>query len=211
MALVRTTLSSAYTAGDKSIVVASATGFAAGYQVRIDQEVFLVAGNYASGTTIPVIPGQAGTINAAHASGAGVVAGTAADWSTPAPQTAVQYPIAGRARTLTSYSEAGAIALPTPGADAVAVINGTNALAMTLASPTKDMDGCRLDIVGNGKAAHTVAPAAAFNDAGSNFDTAATFASGGLQVVALLAINEKWCIYPSVAGGTLTNVTVTFS
>lgn len=211
MALVSTTLASAYTAGDKQIVVASASGFAAGYTVRIDQEIFLVAGNYSSGTTVPVICGQAGSVNAAHASGATVVAGTAADWSTPAPQTPVQYPIAGRARTLTSYSADGAIALPTPGADAVAVLNGTVALAMTLAVPTKDMDGCRLDIVGNGKAAHTVAPAAAFNDAGSNFDTLATFAAGGRQVLALIAINEKWCIYPSVAGGTLTNVTITFS
>lgn len=211
MALVRTTLTSAYTAGDKSIVVSSAAGFAAGYSVQIDQEMFLIASNYSSGTTVPVICGQAGTVNAAHASGASVVAGIASDWSTPAPQVAVQYPIAGRARTLTSYSAAGAITLPTPGADAVAVINGTNALAMTLAVPTKDMDGCRLDIVSNGKAAHTVAPAAAFNDAGSTFDTLATFAAGGLQVLALIAINEKWCIYPSVAGGTLTNVTITFS
>ena len=112
---------------------------------------------------------------------------------------------------MTSYSAAGAIALPTPGNDAVAVINGTNALAMTLAAPTKDMDGCILIIAGNGKAAHTVAPATALNDAGSNFDTAITFASGGKQIVVLIAINEFWCIYPSVAAGTLTNVSVTYS
>src|SRR5690348_2175462 len=102
MALVRTTLSSACAAGDTSLVVASATGFAAGYLVRVDQEVMRVAGNYTSGTTIPVIRGQQGTVVNAHVSGAGVVAGIASDWaSSQAPQTVVQYPIAGRARTLT--------------------------------------------------------------------------------------------------------------
>ncbi len=82
---------------------------------------------------------------------------------------------------------------------------------MTLANPSKDADGDILYIVSSGKAAHTVAPAAALNDAGSNFDTAITFAAGGRQCVVLMAVNEKWVILPSVAAGTLTNVTVTYS
>ncbi len=211
MALVRTTLSSACAAADSSIVVASATGFTAGYLIRIDQENMRVGGAYVSGTTIPVIRGQDGTIVQAHVVTASVVCGTASDWSTPTAQTHVQYPIAGRARTLTSYTADGAIALPTPGADAMAVLNSTVALAMTLATPTKDMDGCFLWIVGNGKAAHVVTPATALNDAGSNFDTAITFASGGRQVCALLAMNEFWSLAPSVAAGTLTNVSITYS
>lgn len=206
MALVRTTLASAYTAGDKQIVVASATGFAAGYQVRIDQEVFLVAGNYQSGTTIPVVCGQQGTVNAAHASGAGVVAGTASDWSSPAAQTAVQYPIAGRARTLTSYSASGAITLPAPGSDAVAIINGTSALDMTIAAPTKDMDGCILYVAGNGNAAHTFTYAGGFGGAGTSYDKLTSAASPFLIIA--LAANEKW-MFPIAAAitGTVTNIT----
>jgi hypothetical protein len=211
MALVRTTASSAIGAGDTSIVVASATGFAAGYVVRVDEEQMLVGGAYSTGTTIPVIRGQAGTRAVAHPVTASVIAGTASDWSNPDPQQAVSFPIGSRARTVASYSADGAIARPTPGNDALAILNSTVALAMTLANPTKDMDGSLLIIVGNGKAAHTVAPASALNDAGSNFDTAITFASGGKQVVALIAVNEFWCIFPSVAAGTLTNVTVTYS
>ena len=58
MALTTTTLSAAIGRDDKAITVASATGFAAGYIVLIDREVFQVTKDYSSGTTIPVIRGQ---------------------------------------------------------------------------------------------------------------------------------------------------------
>jgi hypothetical protein len=211
MALVRTTATSAIGAGDTSIVVASASGFSAGYTVRVDEEIMLVGKAYSSGLTIPVIRGQAGTRAVAHPVTCSVIAGIASDWSNPDPSLAIAFPIAGRARTTASYSADGAIALPTPGNDALAILNSTVALAMTLANPTKDMDGSILIIAGNGSAAHTVAPAAAINNAGSNFDTAITFASGGKQVCALIAVNEFWCLFPSFYGGTLTNVTITMS
>jgi hypothetical protein len=211
MALVRTTASSAIAASDTSIVVASAAGFAAGYLVRVDEEIMRVSTAYVSGTTIPVIRGQNGTRVLAHPVTCSVIAGIASDWSNPDPTLAVQFPIAGRARPTLSYSASGAIDLPTPGNDLLVILNSTVALAMTLANPSKDMDGSILIIVGNGSAAHTVAPAAALNNAGSNFDTAITFAAGGKQVVPLIAVNEFWCIFPSVAAGTLTNVTVTYS
>lgn len=212
--MVKTTLASACAVNATKIVVASATSFVAGLRVKIDQEEFLIAGGYSNsddGVNVPVIRAQGGTVAQAHPSGANVVLWQTTDTVATDPQLAVNTPIAGRARPLTSYSADGAITLPTAGNDATAVLNGTVALAMTLAAPGKDLDGSILYIVGNGKAAHTVAPAVALNDAGSNFDTAATFASGGKQVLALMAINEFWCILPSVAGGTLTNVTVTFS
>ncbi len=212
--MVKTTLASACTINATKIVVAASTDLVAGNRLKVDQEEMLIAMGYSAavqGVKVPVIRAQGGTVAQAHPSGANVIEWVLTDAVNPDPQLAVQTPIAGRARVLTSYSAAGAITLPTAGNDAVAVINGTNALAMTLASPTKDLDGSLLIIVGNGSAAHTIAPAAAINNAGSNFDTAITFASGGKQVVALIAINEFWCIFPSVAGGTLTNVTVTFS
>jgi hypothetical protein len=212
--MVKTTLASACALNATKIVVAAATSFAAGLRIKVDQEEMLVAGGYSNsinGVQVPVIRAQGGTVSQAHPSGANVVLWQTTDTVNADPQLAVNTPIAGRARPLVSYSAAGAIALPSPGNDAVAVINGTNALAMTLAAPTKDLDGSLLFIVGNGKAAHTVAPAVALNDAGSNFDTAITFASGGRQVVVLLAVNEFWSIVPSVAAGTLTNVSVTYS
>ena len=212
--MVKTTLASACALNATKIVVTAATSFVAGLRVKVDQEEMLIAGGYSNsvnGVNVPVIRAQGGTVAQAHPSGANVVLWQTTDVVATDPQLAVNTPIAGRARPLISYSAAGAISLPTAGNDAVAVINGTSALAMTLAAPGKDLDGSILFIVSNGKAAHTVAPATALNDAGSNFDTAITFAAGGRQVVVLLAVNEFWQIVPSVAAGTLTNVTVTYS
>ena len=50
MALVHTTVSAAVTAADTSITVASATGFSAGYIVRVGDEMMRVGGAYTSGT-----------------------------------------------------------------------------------------------------------------------------------------------------------------
>ncbi len=212
--MVKTTLASACALADRKIVVAAATSFVAGLRVKVDQEEMLVAGGYSNsvnGVQVPVIRAQGGTVAQAHPSGANVILWQTSDVVATDPQLNVNTPIAGRARPLYSYSAAGAIALPTAGNDSVAIINGTNALAMTLAAPGKDLDGSLLFIASNGSAAHTVAPATALNNAGSNFDTAITFAAGGKQVVVLMAVNEFWCIVPSVAAGTLTNVTVTYS
>src|SRR3990172_1244256 len=67
MALTRTTLSSAVGVDDTSIVVASATGFATGRLLRIDQEFLQVAQSYnGTATTIPVLRGREGSLTSAH-------------------------------------------------------------------------------------------------------------------------------------------------
>lgn len=207
MALARTTLTSACLATDTSIVVAAATGFAAGAQVLLDGERMHVSTAYVAGAlTAPVIRGEGGTIVSAHPVTASVVVGSAADWTAnPAAQTVVQYPIGGRARTETSYSASGAIALPTPGADALAILNGTSVLVMTLAVPTKDMDGSVLTIIGNGKAAHTVTVAGAGFGAASTGYTVVTFNSGGTEGFVTMAMNELWVLLSPMTG-TLTAV-----
>lgn len=210
MALVRTTLSAAVAAGDTSIVVASATGFVAGYYIRIDQEILRVGQGYVSGTTIPVTRGQDGTANQAHVITAGVVVGIGSDWTAPAPQTAVNYPIAGRGVQITSYTTAGAITLPTDGSDVRALLNSTVALAMTLAIPTVDLDGTKLDIVGNGKAAHTVTVAGGIG-AGSTGYTVLTFDTNAQCCVSFIAANAVWVPCPSPLSGTLTGVDVAVS
>jgi hypothetical protein len=210
MALVRTTLSSAVAATDTSIVVASATGFSAGYILQVDQEVMKVGQTYTSGTTIPVLRGQDGTVVGAHVSSAGVVAGTASDWSSPAAQTTVQFPIAGKARTIISYSAAGAITLPTPGADAVAILNGTSVLAMTVAAPSKDMDGCVLWIASNGAAAHTVTFTGGLSGASTSYDVITVNASAPVLLGPFMAVNSLWQAAVAVPmAGTVTNITAT--
>lgn len=208
MALVRTTLSSACQPGDTQIVVASATGFAAGYRIVIDQEVMRVDSSYSSGTTIPVIRAQDSsalpTVN--HPATAGVVCGVGSDWPNPGPQAATLTQIAGRVKTIASYSAAGAIALPAAGTDAVAIINGTSVCAMTIAAPSKDMDGCTLTIVSNGAAAHTLTFTGGLSGAGTSYDvfTVNATAPTAIQVV---AANSLWmALCQPAMGGTVTNL-----
>jgi len=207
MALVRTTTTAAVLESDVKIAVTSATGFAIGYQVRLGDETMQVSKGYVAGSLqVPVLRGQAGTLAKAHANGSGVTVGTASDYaqSTP-PQTSAPFQIAGRARIITEYNAAGAIALPPAGADAIAVINGT-VLAMTLANPTSDLDGSVLTILGTIAAAHTVTFA---GGVGGGSLTVATFeASGGRCCLQLLAYNQIWYPLPAPFSGTLTTIDI---
>lgn len=202
MAKTTTTLSSAVTVNDTSIVVASATGIGVGSLVVIDQELMQVTKGWSSGTTVPVLRGRDGTAGVAHPTGAMVTFMLASDLVTPmAPQANVQYHTQ-KPNIRKSYSAAGAITLPNPGCDATAVLNGTVALAMTVAAPTADMDGCRLTISGNGKAAHTVTVAGGLGLVGATADVL-TFAAGQQMVVDLVASGISWQT-PSVVAGAAT-------
>ena len=63
----QTRITAAVGVNDNTIVVASATGFAAGRIVYIDREAMTIGSSYASGTSIPVQRGQQGTITTKHA------------------------------------------------------------------------------------------------------------------------------------------------
>src|SRR5215471_737987 len=191
MALNATTLSSAVGLTDNTIVVASATGFAVGNYVRVDQELMRVAQSYvAASTTVNVLRGQDGTATATHPTSAKVMVELASDLPTAAPQayTTLQNTVP---RVYKSYSTAGAITLPGVGQDAVAFLNGTSVLAMTLANPTTDMDGCRLVVIGNGKAAHTITYTAGLGNGGGTLDVG-TAASGNQCAVELMAAGGFW-------------------
>jgi hypothetical protein len=205
MALATTTLSSAVAVTDSSIVVASATSVAAGRIVLIDGEFLQVAQDYVSGTTVNVLRGQNGTVTAAHVASANVTHGAAADFAVAAPGTANLRP-GVIPFTTTSYSAAGAVAFG--GAQwTTAIINGTSALAMTLADPDSSQDGYILAIVGNGKAAHTVTYTAGLGDAGSGYDVG-TFDGSGQCSMLLVAANSTWVPLPSPFSGTLTAIDV---
>lgn len=211
MALVRTTLSAAVAVNDSSISVASATSIAAGRLIVVDDETMQVQSSYVSGTTIPVLRGRNGSATKAHVTGSGAVHGDAADFANPAPQAQISVNRAiGRMRETVALNASGAIGLPTPGTDRVAILNGTTVIAGTLASPGLDQDGDILYIVGNGKAAHTVTYTGGLGAGGTNLDVL-TFAAGAQQCVAVIAANGIWVPLPSVLAGTLTNITVTAS
>lgn len=200
MALTTTTASSAIGASDKFIVVASATGFAAGNLIRVDNEIMRVSKAYVSGTTITLDGrGLDGTAQVAHPVSTNVTTGLPTDFPIPGvggPANA--YP-SQPSLDIAYYSTAGAITLPTAGRDMLAVLNGTTILAMTLASPTKEMDGCKLYVTNGGKAAHTVTLTAGFgaNTTNSDVITFNASQSGGFFAI---AANGVWNLIQVVAG-----------
>ena len=199
MALVNTTLGAAVAVTDNVITVASAASLTAGRLIRVDGEWMQINQAYTGGTTVGVTRGQQGSVTSAHQNGANVMTALASDLAQAPSQVneGVLYPGQMSVST-TSYSAAGAIAFGLS-QWTIAIINGTAALAMTIANPTKDQDGCYLHIVANGKAAHTVTYTAGLGNGGASFDVG-TF-SGSLAMSSLLvAANGFWVsVGPSTA------------
>jgi hypothetical protein len=204
MALTTTTATVAIAATDQSVTVASASGFVAGKIVKVDAEFMQVRQDYSTGLIVPVLRGREGTSGVAHAITSNVVVGSSSDFASGVPQATIGYPFT-RVRQTISYNAAGAITIPTPGNDMVAIINGTVARALTLAVPTTDQDGDVLTIIGNGKAAHTVTIAGGFGAAGAGY-TVVTMIVGSQQSIQVMAANGAWVQLPSLLSGTLTNI-----
>lgn len=209
MALTTTTLAAACSVNDKTITVASATGFAAGNLVKVDEEFFKVTTGYTSGVIIPVTRGLNGTAVVAHVSAANATTGLASDFATPNATVSVAYALSARRRKVVNYSAAGAIALPTAGEDVIAIIDGTSALAMTIAAPTKDIDGSILYVAGNGAANHTITFTGGLSGAGTSYDVITVNATAPIVVMAM-AINGLWnSMVATPMAGTVTNITGT--
>jgi hypothetical protein len=208
MALATTTLGSAVLVGDQSIIVASATSVSAGRMVRIDDEWMKVRADYVSGTTVPVLRGLNGSVVAAHPSSANVTHGLHEDFDNAPDQNPLSVIAPGlRSRKMLSYSASGAITLPQAGEDMVAVLNGTSALAMTVADPPKDIDGSLLIVIGNGKSQSTVTYASGLGNAGASYDVI-TFQNAGLVSFSAMACNGFWVALNTPITGTSTSISV---
>lgn len=193
MAFTATTLSAAVAATDSFISLTSVSAVLPGIFIEIDQESFRVVNSYATGTNpVPVLRGVNGTVTSAHPVSAKVLIGLASDFSLPGTMGPVTENQAQRGRYTSSYSASGAITLGPSGTDTVAILNGTGALAMTLANPASDADGDLMIIGSNGKAAHTVTYAAGLGNGGATIDVG-TFPAGNQTSVVLIAINGFWC------------------
>lgn len=213
MALTTTTLAAAVAASDTKITVAAATGFAAGDNIQVDNEFMTVTNSYVpASVSVPVLRGVNGTFNDTHASGANVTVGLPSDFSNPSASVSVAYPLSARRRKVTSYSASGAITLPTAGEDLVVILNGTSTLGMTIANPTKDIDGAIVYIIGNGKSASTVDfdDTVGLQGAGSSYDTI-TFQNNNQGSLAIIACNGAWLMLTPPVSGTTTNLTIAIS
>lgn len=209
MAITTTTAAAAIAVADTQISVTSATGFAANDIIKVDEEFCAVLNSYVSGTIIPVRRALNGTVAIAHPVKANVVVGLPSDFASANTATIVPYGLAARRRKVVSYSAAGAIALPLAGEDIIAIINGTSALAMTVAVPTTDNDGAMLFVVGNGAGAHTITFTGGLSGAGTSYDVITVNATAPICVQAM-AINGLWTsMVATPMAGTVTAITGT--
>lgn len=207
MAFATTTLSSAVTVNDNSIVVASATSMAAGRLVIIDGELMQVAQSYSSGTTIPVLRGRDGTAVAAHVVTANVTHGLASDWGTPGAGSVTSYQPAGRSRLVTSVTATSSLTLAPAGQDQLVILNGTSVITLTIPVPTKDKDGDLLWVVSNGVAAHVPTFTGGLGGVGAGY-TALTVAAGANLCIVAIACDGAWNVPSAPAWtGTVTKVT----
>lgn len=201
MALTTTTLNGAVVVDTNNITVASATGFASGNYLIVDHEVMQVQQGYVSGTLIPVLRGRNGTATTAHPTAARVTTGLGSDFSSYEAQATTNWPITTPGRRRTSISVTGALPLPLGGDDLDVFLNGTTIIAATLANPTNDMDGSRLTVIGNGKAAHTVTYTAGFGNVGGTADVI-TFGANQAQALQMVAAGGFWVLLGPAATAT---------
>lgn len=209
MALTNTTNSAAVGINDTQIVLTSATAVAPGVLLLVGHSEFmLVAKNYVSGTTVPVIRAQNGTANVAHVTTETVNIGTGEDFGLPPIQLGNALTVAGKARPVQYYAANGAISLPAFASDAVAVLIGTSTLTMTLALPTLAQTGSILYVVGNAKSQSTVGTTTAgYGNAGSSYDLL-TFQNAGNVTLSFMAVNGFWSILNTPITGTSTALSV---
>lgn len=204
-----TTLSAAVAKNDTTVLVAAITNLSAGCWLKIDNELFKVLSVPSAATTpVPVLRGQEGTAQVAHNASAQVLIGVgpsnlvAGDWGQAQPG-AVQLGAASiKPWITTNYAASGAITVPTPGSNGIAILDGTSALTMTLANPSSIQDGDLLAVVANGKAAHTVTISSGIGNGGASFDVGTFSASLAVGCI-LMAVGGFWVLVANgIAGAT---------
>ena len=210
MAITGTTLSAPVSITDLVIAVTSAAGFGtsstAPQWIKLDDEFMVLAPAYnvapynATGLSIPVYRrGDQGTTVSAHGAQAPCTTGLFSDLTPLAPGADSPVPVPSAQDHIVSYGANGAIALPTQPQTTVVLTKAT-AAAMTLAAPTKDMDGYVLFITSTTAAAHAVTGAGLFNDGATGAPhvtlTLAAFKGAG---VVLQANQGLWQVRSNIA------------
>ena len=202
-----------------SIVVASATGFAAGNIVFIDKEAMRIRSSYVSGTTIPVTRGILGTAAQLHQDNAPCYCGPAKEFYhtdvTGYANTDNEYALPHiNVRTGNIYNIVGNQWVQwrnegygndgtsmehdytTAGAITIAPgvhkVNGTT-LAMTLANPGPEHNGIIMTVVADNASAHTLTVTDGFGAGGGGEDVA-TFSGVRGDSITLRACDSLWYI-----------------
>jgi hypothetical protein len=163
-----------------------------------------IAKNYVSGTTIPVQRGLDGHADDAQSRPANVTIFLASDETAPRADGGA-VPDSRDAAPEAVLRGGGAITLPNAGEDMVAIINGTSTLAMTLANPTKDMDGSCSTSSPTAKRRTPSPTRAGVGNGGSTMDVG-TYNTTEQTGCALMAVNGFWVLWANGIGSSGTQV-----
>lgn len=196
MALTRTTISAAVSADALIIPVTSASGFAAGNFLRVDNEFMQVVS--VSGTNVSVRSrGDFGSAAVAHNILAPATTGLTSDLPDfPVGQMAQVQP---EGQTIVTASVDGALSIPNQ--NTLVLVQKAGVCAMTLAGPTAAQDGLVLTILSATANAHTVTYTAGFYGDTTSSDVA-TFAAKVGASMTIQAQGGKWGVV-SLANVTL--------
>jgi hypothetical protein len=196
MALTRTTIAAAISADALTIPVTSATGFAAGNFIRVDNEYMMVVS--ITGTSISVRSrGDLGSAAVAHNILAPATTGLLSDLPNfPMGQAAQVNP---NAQTIVTASVDGALSIPVQ--NTLVLVQKAGVCAMTLAAPTTAQDGLEVTILSATANAHTVTYTEGFYGDTTASDVA-TFAAKVGASMTIKAQGGKWGIV-SLANVTL--------
>ena len=196
MALTNTTLAAAMGANDMQLKVTSATGFAVGQLVRVDNEEMLQTAA-ANGVYIPVRRGLDGSAQVAHGILADVATGLTTDFPSPPLGKTALFPVDTARISIgvdTTFTAADF------SQDTTYVITKATACAVTLGAPSKAQNGLKITFRSATAAAHTVTYAAGFlGDAGSS--DIATFAA---KIGAMLVIEANAGTWGAVSTSSVT-------
>lgn len=196
MALTRTTISAAVSADALIIPVTSASGFAAGNFLRVDNEFMQVVS--VSGSNVSVRSrGDFGSAAVAHNILAPATTGLTSDLPDfPVGQVAQVQP---EGQTIVTASVDGALSIPNQ--NTLVLVQKAGVCAMTLAGPTAAQDGLVLTILSATANAHTVTYTAGFYGDTTASDVA-TFAAKVGASMTIQAQGGKWGVV-SLANVTL--------
>jgi len=161
MALTNTTLAAAATAASTSISVTSATGFAVGQVIRVDNE-YMSQTAAAAGTVIPVRRGLEGTAQVAHGILGDVATGLSGDFPAAPAGAAVPLPSAGVQGRATIGADVTLTTADLPVGNTTFVITKAGVCAITLEAPSKAANGLQLTFRSATANAHTVTYTAGF-------------------------------------------------
>jgi hypothetical protein len=167
MSLTNTTLAAACGAADLTLRLTSVTGAVVGAPLKIENEYVGAVLSIVSPFVTVRDRGAEGTLAVAHNALAPVnLAAAASDFiAIPAGSTNQVPPFRERVQY---YSVNGAIALPDQ--NTTVILNKAGVAAMTLADPTRDMEGLEMTIMAGTAQANTVTYTTGFNGGGAATD-----------------------------------------